>query len=123
MQAAAPAGSIAASEATQRLCEGYFEFRALGPTAIKGLNTPVEVYEVVRAGPLRGGSTNRRRISFSWTVDRIASSTGPARKPNTQTFFVVCAIAHRRTDHLFLRFYPKDRWALVISIRGRTPPF
>ena len=53
MQTAAPAGSIAASEATQRLCEGYFEFRALGPTAVKGLNTPVEVYEVVRAGPLR----------------------------------------------------------------------
>ena len=53
MQTAAPAGSIAASEATQRLCEGYFEFRALGPTAVKGLNAPVEVYEVVRAGPLQ----------------------------------------------------------------------
>ena len=53
MQAAAPAGSIAASEATQRLCEGYFEFRSLGPTAVKGLNAPVEVYEVVRVGPLR----------------------------------------------------------------------
>src|SRR5712671_6310863 len=53
MQTAAPASSIAASEATQRLCEGYFEFQALGPTAIKGLNVPVEVFEVVRAGPLR----------------------------------------------------------------------
>jgi class 3 adenylate cyclase/tetratricopeptide (TPR) repeat protein len=53
MQTAAPEGSIAASEATQRLCEGYFEFRALGPTAVKGLKTPIEVYEVVRAGPLR----------------------------------------------------------------------
>src|SRR5229473_195090 len=53
MQTAAPAGSIAASEATQRLCEGYFEFRTLGPTAVKGMNASVEVYEVVRAGPLR----------------------------------------------------------------------
>ena len=53
MQTAAPAGSIAASEATQRLCEGYFEFRALGPTALKGLDAPVEVYEVLRTGPLR----------------------------------------------------------------------
>jgi len=53
MQTAAPADSIAASEATQRLCEGYFEFRALGPTAVKGMNAPVEVYEVVRVGPLR----------------------------------------------------------------------
>src|SRR5229473_1826602 len=53
MQTVAPEGSIAASEATQRLCEGYFEFRALGPAAVKGLNASVEVYEVVRAGPLR----------------------------------------------------------------------
>ena len=53
MQTAAPAGSIAVSEATQQLCEGYFEFRALGLTAVKGLNAPVEVYEVVRAGPLK----------------------------------------------------------------------
>ena len=53
MQTAAPEGSVAASEATQRLCEGYFEFRTLGPTAIKGLDAPVAVYEVVRAGPLR----------------------------------------------------------------------
>jgi hypothetical protein len=34
--AAAPEGSIAASEATQRLCEGYFEFQALGPTEVRG---------------------------------------------------------------------------------------
>ena len=53
MQTAAPPGSIAVSEATQRLCEGYFEFQALGPTTVKGLNQPIEVYEVVRAGPLR----------------------------------------------------------------------
>ena len=43
MQTAAPPGSIAASEATRRLCEGYFEFRTLGPTAVKGLDAPVEV--------------------------------------------------------------------------------
>src|ERR1700730_14632332 len=53
MQTAAPAGSIAASEATQRLCEGYFEFNALGPTAVKGLSAPIEVYEVMRVGALR----------------------------------------------------------------------
>ena len=53
MQTAAPPGSIAASEATQRLGEGYFEFRALGPTVVKGVDGPIEVYEVVRAGPLR----------------------------------------------------------------------
>ena len=49
----APAGSIAVSEETRRLVEGYFELRALGPTAVKGLNEPVNIYEVMRAGSLR----------------------------------------------------------------------
>ena len=53
MQTIAAAGGIAISEDTRRLVEGYFELRALGPTAVKGLDAPVEVYEVVRAGPLR----------------------------------------------------------------------
>jgi len=54
MQTVAPAGSIAASEATRRLCEGYFTFRDLGRTEVKGLSEPINVYEVVEAGPLRG---------------------------------------------------------------------
>ena len=35
------------------MCEGYFEFREAGPTAVKGLNAPIKVYEVVGAGSLR----------------------------------------------------------------------
>ncbi len=53
MQTVAPAGSIAASEATRRLCEGYFTFRDLGRTEVKGLSEPINVYEVVGVGPLR----------------------------------------------------------------------
>ena len=41
------------SETIRRLCEGYFSFRGLGPTAIKGIGQPVEVYEVTGVGPLR----------------------------------------------------------------------
>src|SRR6201997_5573895 len=33
MQALAPTGSIAVTESTRKLCEGYFTFRSLGPTA------------------------------------------------------------------------------------------
>jgi class 3 adenylate cyclase/tetratricopeptide (TPR) repeat protein len=53
MQTTAPIGGIAISEDTRRLVEGYFELRALGPTTIKGLAEPVEVYEVTGLGPLR----------------------------------------------------------------------
>ena len=54
MQTVAPIGGIAISEDTQRLVEGYFELRPWGPTAIKGIAEPVNVFEVVGTRPLRG---------------------------------------------------------------------
>jgi class 3 adenylate cyclase/predicted ATPase len=53
LQTVAPAGSIAVSEHTQKLVEGYFELRALGATQLKGVSDPVDVYEVTGLGPLR----------------------------------------------------------------------
>ena len=51
-QLAAP-GTILVSEQTYHLTEGYFEFKALGKTQIKGVEEPLNVYEVLGAGPLR----------------------------------------------------------------------
>jgi len=53
MQALAPIGSIAATQQTQKLCEGFFAFKALGPTTVKGVSEPVAVFEVTGLGPLR----------------------------------------------------------------------
>src|SRR5215472_4601386 len=53
MQALAPVGSIAATAQVRRLCEGYFLFKSLGPTKVKGVSEPVNVYEVTGLGPLR----------------------------------------------------------------------
>jgi class 3 adenylate cyclase/predicted ATPase len=53
MQALAPTGSIAISEQTRKLVEGYFALQPLGPTRVKGLGEPVNVYEVTGLGPLR----------------------------------------------------------------------
>src|SRR5712692_8951528 len=53
MQAVAPTGSIAISEQTRRLVEGYFQLKGLGPTRVKGLSEPINVYEVNGLGPLR----------------------------------------------------------------------
>jgi class 3 adenylate cyclase/tetratricopeptide (TPR) repeat protein len=38
---------------TLRLAEGYIEVRPLGPVPVKGLPLPVEIYELVRFGPVR----------------------------------------------------------------------
>jgi class 3 adenylate cyclase/predicted ATPase len=53
MQALAPTGSIAATGATRKLCEGYFTFKSLGPTVVKGVSEPIEVFEVTGLGLLR----------------------------------------------------------------------
>src|SRR5256885_7538727 len=51
-QLAAP-GSILVTEQTHKLTAGYFEFKALGKTQVKGVEEPLNIYEVIGAGPLR----------------------------------------------------------------------
>jgi len=53
MQALAPIGSIATTEQVRKLCEGYFLFKSLGPTRVKGVTEQVHVHEVTGLGPLR----------------------------------------------------------------------
>jgi len=53
LQALAPTGSIATADATRRLCEGYFTFKTLGPTLIKGVTSAINLYEVTGLGALR----------------------------------------------------------------------
>jgi class 3 adenylate cyclase/predicted ATPase len=52
MESLALPGSIVVSESTHPLIEGYFDCKALGAVQIKGLDTPVHVYEVLGVGPL-----------------------------------------------------------------------
>ena len=45
--------TIVVSAYTHRLTDGYFAFKDLGPTQIKGVEEPLTIYEVLGAGPLR----------------------------------------------------------------------
>ena len=51
-QLADPGRTLLTAE-TLRLAEGFVEVRPLGPVPVRGLDTPVEVYELVGAGPVR----------------------------------------------------------------------
>ncbi|MBI3801459.1 MAG: AAA family ATPase, partial [Deltaproteobacteria bacterium] len=53
MEQMATPGSILITAHTQKLTEGYFDLKALGAAAIKGVEEPLHVYEVVCVGPLR----------------------------------------------------------------------
>jgi class 3 adenylate cyclase/tetratricopeptide (TPR) repeat protein len=51
-QLAAP-GTVLLTADTLRLAEGYVTAKPLGPVPVKGLEAPMEVYELTGAGPLR----------------------------------------------------------------------
>jgi predicted ATPase/class 3 adenylate cyclase len=53
MEQLANPGSILVTTYTHRLTDGYFAFKSLGQTQIKGVEAPLNVYEVLGAGPLR----------------------------------------------------------------------
>ena len=53
MEQVAMPGSILASADTLRMAEGYVQVKPLGPVKVKGLNEPVEVYEITGAGAAR----------------------------------------------------------------------
>jgi class 3 adenylate cyclase/predicted ATPase len=53
MEQLANPGTIVVSAYTHRLTDGYFAFKDLGPTQIKGVEEPLNIYEVLGAGPLR----------------------------------------------------------------------
>jgi class 3 adenylate cyclase/predicted ATPase len=53
MEQLANPGTIVVSAYTHRLTDGYFAFKDLGPTQIKGVEEPLTIYEVLSVGPLR----------------------------------------------------------------------
>jgi len=53
MEGIATPASILVSTSTHKLAEGYFEFKALGTTQVKGVRAPLGVYEVKGLGALR----------------------------------------------------------------------
>jgi tetratricopeptide (TPR) repeat protein len=70
MQAVAPSGSIAISEQTRKFVEGYFELKSLGPTRVKGVSEPANVYEVTGLGPLRTRLQRSARRGYTKFVGR-----------------------------------------------------
>ena len=53
MEQLADPGSTLLTADTLRLAEGFVEVKPLGPVPVKGLDAPIEVYELVGAGPVR----------------------------------------------------------------------
>jgi len=70
MQTVAATGTIATTDDTRKLCEGYFTFRSIGPTRVKGVSEAVNVHEVTGLGPLRTRLQASARRGLSKFVGR-----------------------------------------------------
>jgi class 3 adenylate cyclase len=68
-QLAAP-GQVYVSERTAHLARGFFRFRDLGPTRVKGVDVPVRVHELEGLGPLRSRFEVSRSRGLSALVGR-----------------------------------------------------
>lgn len=53
METMAAPSTILVSESTYKLAQGYFEFKGLGAAQVKGVSTPLAVYELLGLGALR----------------------------------------------------------------------
>jgi len=96
MQALAPTGSIAISEQTRKFVEGYFTLKQLGPTRVKGVSEPVNVYEITGLGPLRtrlqqaAGRGFTKFVGRQLEMDAMKAAAEQARAGRGQ---IVAAIA------------------------------
>ena len=72
MEGIATPSSILVSEPTCRLTEGYFDFKALGATQVKGIPEPFAVYELLRLGALRTRLQVAQRRGLARFVGRHA---------------------------------------------------
>ena len=120
MQALAPTGSIAISEQTRKLIEGYFALKPLGPTRVKGISEPVNVYEATGLGPLRtrlqraAGRGLTKFVGREREMDAMSHAAERAKSGRGQ---IVAAIAEAGTgkSRLFFEFKAKNQsgWTVL----------
>jgi class 3 adenylate cyclase/tetratricopeptide (TPR) repeat protein len=113
MQAVAPVGSVAVAEPTRKLVEGYFALKPLGPTKVKGVSEPVNVYEVTGLGPLRTRlqrSAGRGLTKFVGREREMAAMEAAAGRARSGHGQIVAAMADAGTgkSRLFFEFKAKN---------------
>src|SRR5713101_4479104 len=114
IQALAPTGSIAISEQTRKLVEGYFALKPLGPTKVKGVTEPVNVYEATGLGPLRTRlqrSAGRGLTKFVGREHEMVAMRAAAEQAHAGHGQIVAAMAEAGTgkSRLFFEFKAKNQ--------------
>ncbi|MEX2220460.1 MAG: AAA family ATPase [Candidatus Rokuibacteriota bacterium] len=125
MEQIASPGAILMTSDTLRLVEGFVEVRALGPTPIRGLTAPVEVFELLGSGPTRtrlqaaAARGLTRFVGREIELDRLEQSQQLARAGHGQVVALVGepGVGKSRLLWEFIRS-PHCRGWLVVESRS-----
>jgi len=114
MQVLAPIGSIATTEQVRKLCEGYFAFKSLGPTKVKGVAELLNVYEVTGFGLLRTRlqrSASRGYTKFVGRQREMEAMKAAAEQTKRGRGQIVAAVAEPGVgkSRLFYEFKVKNQ--------------
>ena len=134
MEQLAMPGTILLPADTLPLVEGYVLTRALGPRPVKGLDAPVEVYELVGASPIRSrlhASAARgltRFVGRDSEITQLAAARDRARAGSGQLVAVVGepGVGKSRLYWEFTRSHLTEGWLLLESTSvsyGKATPY
>jgi class 3 adenylate cyclase/tetratricopeptide (TPR) repeat protein len=134
MEQMATPGSIMMTADALRLAEGYVQVKPLGPVKVKGLNEPVEVYEITGAGPIRSRLQTAATRGLSRFVGRDAEmhalqqALEQAGVGHGQIVAVVGepGVGKSRLFYEFTRSHRIQRWLILESSSasyGKATPY
>ncbi len=123
MEQMALPGSILISLQTLNLAEGYVEIKPMGPRPVKGMDAPIEVYEVVGAGTVRSrlhASAARGVTTFvgrDTEVDQLRQALELARTGHGQVVALVGepGVGKSRLFFEFTHSHRNQGWLIVES--------
>ncbi|MBI3326420.1 MAG: AAA family ATPase, partial [Nitrospinae bacterium] len=123
MEQLAPPGSIRLTAETLRLAEGFVQVNPLGPVPVKGLADPVEVFELIGAGPIRTrlqASATRgltRFVGRQTEIEALHQALEGARIGHGQVVALVGepGVGKSRLFYEFTRSYPTHGWLILES--------
>jgi tetratricopeptide (TPR) repeat protein len=121
MEQLADPGSILLTAGTLALAEGFIQARPLGPTPVKGLTGPVEVYELTGAGParsrLRASATRglTRFVGRAAEMGQLVGAMQRVRAGHGQLVAILgeAGVGKSRLCHEFTRSPEARQWVVL----------